>query len=64
MPASDAGIIIAFYLSHARSINQLDPFALMKEDVLLHTQFMKLGLSYAFLASAERGELPPPPQRK
>ncbi len=43
MPASNVRISIAFYLSVARDINQLDPFALMNEDVLLHTQFMKLG---------------------
>jgi hypothetical protein len=42
-PASDVGISIAFHLSLARGIKQLDPRALMKEDVLFHTQFMKLG---------------------
>jgi hypothetical protein len=41
-PASGNRKSIAFHLSLARGINQLDPFALMKADVLFHTQFMKI----------------------
>ena len=51
---------IAFHLSLARGINQLSPFALMKEDVLFHTQFMKLGQATRSWPARNEAELLPP----
>ena len=51
---------IAFHLSLARGISQLGPFALMKEDVLFHTQFMKLGEATRSWPARNEAELLPP----
>jgi hypothetical protein len=46
-PAIDVGISIAFHLSLARGINQLGPFALMKEDVFAPYSIHETGLCHS-----------------